>query len=148
MPNKINLITPPDNLYNNNFSLNLINTTDAEKEKISNYLGKQKDDREINLYAYTNESNPTWLLNRVNGEIKTYINLDNTSDISVQYTSYILSKSNVYYYTEDKNMKEVYSLISTNNVTGINNFLDITDSFFSSVSGGILASIALARSNS
>ena len=107
-----------------NFSLNLINTTDAEKEKISNYLSKQKDNREINLYAYTNESNPTWLLNRVNGEIKTYINLDNTSDISVQYTSYILSKSNVYYYTEDKNMKEVYSLISTNNVTGINNFLD------------------------
>jgi|TARA_R110000803_G_scaffold20150_4_gene52121 hypothetical protein len=124
MPNKINLITPPDNLYNNNFSLNLINTTDAEKEKISNYLSKQKDDREINLYAYTNESNPTWLLNKVNGEIKTYINLDNTSDISVQYTSYILSKSNVYYYTEDKNMKEVYSLISTNNVTDINNFLD------------------------
>ena len=124
MPNKINLITPPDNLYNHNFSLNLINTTDAEKEKISNYLGKQKDDREINLYAYTNENNPTWLLNKVNGEIKTYINLDNTSDISVQYTSYILSKSNVYYYTEDKNMKEVYSLISTNNVTDINNFLD------------------------
>lgn len=124
MPNKINLITPPDVLHNNNFSLNLINTTEEEKEKISSYLGMQKDDREINLFAYTNESNPSWLLNRTNGNINTYINLDNTSDISVQYKSYILSKSNVYYYTDDNNTKEIYSLISANYVTGIDNFLD------------------------
>ena len=124
MPNKINLITPPDTLHNKNFSINLINTTDDEKEKISLYLGKQEDDREINLYAYTNESNPGWLLNRINGKIPTYINLDNTSDISVKYTSYILSMSNVYYFTEDKNTKEIYSLISANYVTGLNNFLD------------------------
>jgi len=124
MPNKINLITPPDILHNKNFSLNLINTTDDEKEKISLYLGKQEDDREINLYAYTNENNPGWLLNRVNGNTNTYINLDNTADISVKYTSYIISMSNVYYFTENKNTKEVYSLISANYVTGINNFLD------------------------
>lgn len=54
MPNKINLITPPDNLHNNNFTLSVVNTTDEEKEKISNYLSKQQDDREINLFAYTN----------------------------------------------------------------------------------------------
>ena len=124
MPNKINLITPPDTLHNKNFSLNLINTTDDEKEKISLYLGKQEDNREINLYAYTNENNPSWLLSRINGNIPTYINLDNTSDISVKYTSYILSMSNVYYFTADKNTKETYSLISANYVTGLNNFLD------------------------
>jgi len=124
MPNKINLITPPDTLHNKNFSINLINTTDDEKEKISLYLGKQEDDREINLYAYTNESTPGRLLNRINGNIPTYINLDNTSDISVKYTSYILSMSNVYYFTADKNTKEIYSLISANYVTGLNNFLD------------------------
>jgi hypothetical protein len=116
MPNKINLITPPDTLHNKNFSINLINTTDDEKEKISLYLGKQEDDREINLYAYTNESNPGWLLNRINGNIPT--------DISVKYTSYILSMSNVYYFTADKNTKEIYSLISANYVAGLNNFLD------------------------
>jgi hypothetical protein len=124
MPNKINLITPPDTLHNKNFSLNLINTTDDEKEKISLYLGKQDDNREINLYAYTNENNPSWLLSRINGNIPTYINLDNTSDISVKYTSYILSMSNVYYFTADKNTKETYSLISANYVTGLSNFLD------------------------
>lgn len=124
MPNKINLITPPDTLHNKNFSLNLINTTDDEKEKISLYLGKQEDNREINLYAYTNENNPSWLLSRINGNIPTYINLDNTGDISVKYISYILSMSNVYYFTADKNTKETYSLISANYVTGLNNFLD------------------------
>ena len=124
MPNKINLITPPDNLHNNNFTLSVVNTTDEEKEKISNYLSKQQDEREINLFAYTNESNPTWLLYKVNGKINTYINLDNTVDISVQYISYMLSLSNVYYYTEDQNKKDMYSLISANSVTGIDNFLD------------------------
>lgn len=124
MPNKINLITPPDTLHNKNFSLNLINTTDAEKEKISSFLSIQGDDREINLYAYTNENNPSWLLNRVNGTISTYINLDNTTDISVKYTSYILSMSNVYYSTTDKNTKEIYSLISANYVTDLEQFLD------------------------
>jgi len=124
VPNKINLITPPDTLHNKNFSLNLINTTDEEKEKISSFLSVQADDREINLYAYTNESNPSWLLNRIDGKIPTYINLDNTIDISVKYTSYILSMSNIYYTTKDKNTKEIYSLISANYVTNIEKFLD------------------------
>jgi len=124
VPNKINLITPPDTLHNKNFSLNLINTTDEEKEKISSFLSVQADDREINLYAYTNESNPSWLLNRIDGKIPTYINLDNTTDISVKYTSYILSMSNIYYTTKDENTKEIYSLISANYVTNIEKFLD------------------------
>jgi len=124
VPNKINLITPPDTLHNKNFSLTLINTTDEEKEKISSFLSVQADDREINLYAYTNESNPSWLLNRIDGKIPTYINLDNTTDISVKYTSYILSMSNIYYTTKDKNTKEIYSLISANYVTNIEKFLD------------------------
>jgi len=124
MPNKINLITPPDHLYNNNFSFNLINTNDIEKEKVSLFLKKQEDNKEINLYAYSNENNPNWLLKTVNGKIPTYINLDNTTDISVKYISYILSMSNVYYYTNDKNNKEIYSLINVNFVDNINSFLD------------------------
>lgn len=124
MPNKINLITPPDHLYNNNFSFNLINTNDIEKEKVSLFLKKQEDNKEINLYAYSNENNPNWLLKTVNGKIPTYINLDNTTDISVKYISYILSMSNVFYYTNDKNNKEIYSLINVNFVDNVNSFLD------------------------
>ena len=124
MPLKINLVTPPDTLHNHNFSINLINTTDKEKELLSVYLGKQEDNREINIFAYTNEANPSWLLNRLDGKIPTYINLDNTSDISVKYKSYILSLSNVYFSTTDVNQKEIYSLISANHLPNIDTFLE------------------------
>ena len=124
MPNKINLITPPDTLHNKNYSLSLINISQEEKETCSIFLSRQKDEREINLYSYNNENNPTWLLNRVDGKINTYINLDNTHDISVKYTSYILSMSNVFYSTTDTNTKDIYSLINANYVTDIQQFLD------------------------
>jgi hypothetical protein len=125
VPNKINLITPPDNLHNNNFSISLINLNEKEKETVSIFLSRQNDDREINLYAYANDNNPVWLLNSVRWQdCPVYINLDNSSDISVKYISYMLSKSNVFYSTMDANTKETYSLINVNHIKDINDFLD------------------------
>lgn len=124
MPNKINLITPPDILHNKNFSLSLININDKEKETCSIFLSKQDDNKEINLYAYNNDKNPNWLLNSVRwNETPVYINLDNTIDISVNYTSYILSLSNVYYSTTDQNKSELYSLLNVNRVSDVQEFL-------------------------
>jgi hypothetical protein len=121
---KINLISPPDTLHNNNFSFNLINTTPEEQEKVSMFLAKEPTNEELNIFVYNNESNPSWLLNTVNGKNNSYINLDNTSDISVQYISYLLSLSGTYYTTNDKNSKEIFSLVNNNFVKNINEFLD------------------------
>ena len=124
MPNKINLITPPDVLHNKNFSISLININEKEKETCSIFLSKQDDNKEINLYAYNNDNNPNWLLNSVRwNETPVYINLDNTIDISVNYTSYILSLSNVYYSTTDQNKSELYSLLNVNKVSDVQEFL-------------------------
>jgi len=124
VPNKINLITPPDVLHNKNFSLSLININEKEKETCSIFLSKQDDNKEINLYAYNNDNNPNWLLNSVRwNETPVYINLDNTIDISVNYTSYILSLSNVYYSTTDQNKSELYSLLNVNKVSDVQEFL-------------------------
>lgn len=124
MPNKINLITPPDVLHNKNFSIGLININDKEKETCSIFLSEQDDNKEINLYAYNNDNNPNWLLNSVRwNETPVYINLDNTIDISVNYTSYILSLSNVYYSTTDQNKSELYSLLNVNKVSDVQEFL-------------------------
>lgn len=123
MPNKINLITPPDELHNNNFSINLININSEEQQTVSIFLGRQTDERDVNVYAYNNENNPSWLLNRINGKTYTYINLDNCTDTSVQYISYMLSMNNVYYATNDVNKKELYSLITTNYISNVNDFL-------------------------
>ena len=124
MSKKINLISPPDTLHNNNFSFNLINTTPEEQEKVSMFLAKEPTNEELNIFVYNNESNPSWLLNTVNGKNNSYINLDNTGDISVQYISYLLSLSGTYYTTNDKNSKEIFSLVNNNFVKNINEFLD------------------------
>lgn len=124
MSKKINLISPPDTLHNNNFSFNLINTTQEEQEKVSMFLAKEPTDEELNIFVYNNESNPTWLLNTVNGKNNSYINLDNTGDISVKYISYLLSLSGTYYTTSDKNSKEIFALVNNNFVKNINEFLD------------------------
>jgi hypothetical protein len=124
VPNKINLITPPDVLHNKNFSISLININDKEKETCSIFLSEQDDNKEINLYAYNNDNNPNWLLNSVRwNHTPVYINLDNTIDISVHYTSYILSLSNVYYSTTDQNKSELYSLLNVNKVSDVQEFL-------------------------
>ena len=120
---KINLISPPDRLHNNNLSVNVINATQEEKENLSHYLTKQELEKDLNIFVYSNESNPTWLLDTVNGKNNTYINLDNTNDISVKYTSYMLSLSNVYYSSTDKNTLETYSLINQNSVEDVLDFM-------------------------
>ena len=123
MSQKINLISPPDKLHNNNFTFNLVNTTPKEQEEVSMFLAKNGRSEEINVYVYNNEANPTWLLDIVDGKNNTYINLDNTGDISVKYTSYMLSKGNVYYSTSDKNSEEIYGIINKNLVTDVETFL-------------------------
>lgn len=124
MTKKINLISPPDTLHNNNFSFNIVNTTPEEQESVSMFMAKDAREEELNIFVYNNESNPTWLLNTVNGKNSTYINLDNTHDISVKYVSYLLSLSGTYYSTNDKNSKEIFSLVNNNFVKNINEFLD------------------------
>ncbi len=123
MSQKINLISPPDKLHNSNFTFNLVNTTQKEQEEVSMFLAKNGRSEEINVYVYNNEANPTWLLDVVDGKNNTYINLDNTGDISVKYTSYMLSKGNVYYSTKDKNSEEIYGIINKNLVTDVSTFL-------------------------
>lgn len=121
---KISLISPPDKLHNNSLAINVINATQEEKENLSHYLTKQELEKDLNIFVYSNESNPTWLLDVVNGKNSTYINLDNTVDISVNYTSYMLSLSNVYYSSTNKNTLEAYSLINQNAVEDVLDFME------------------------
>ena len=88
------------------------------------WLAKNGRDEEINVHVYNNETMPSWVLNVVNGKNPVFINLDNTSDVSVHYTSYILSMGRSYYFTEDKNSKAIYELINNNHTKDITSFMD------------------------
>jgi len=124
MPSKINLISPPDQIFNNVNSLNLINLSDKQKEDVSHYLAKQTDHNELNLFVYSNENNPLWLLNTVNGRFPTLINIDNSSDLSVYYMSYLCSINSVFYFTDNSNTKDTYGLINPNFIESVQEFFD------------------------
>jgi hypothetical protein len=114
---KLYLITPPDYYYNQAFSVLLINTTPEEKEIIQDWLAK--NDKEIVLYLYDNLDDISWLIN-VLKQVKTaYINVDNATDISYHYISYLVSHINITWYSE----KIDFSVINKDRVRNINEYM-------------------------
>ena len=121
---KITLITPPDIFENDSLSLLFMNVTEQEQDLASEWLGKAETDREINIYYYQGETNPEWLLFAVNRVEGVYINADTESDISKWLMSFLLSKNNTWYKTDNANLKALFSFINQKNVPDITKFLE------------------------
>jgi hypothetical protein len=121
---KITLITAPDFYENSNTSILFVNISDTEQENISRWLGNKKLDIDLNLYVYNDEINVSWLLYALNVCKLKYINIDNTGTISKALTGYILTKNNVYYKTQDINLKEIFKYINNNAVDEVDQFLE------------------------
>jgi hypothetical protein len=79
---------------------------------------------DLNLYAYTNEANPVWFLYALNRCEYKYINIDSVNLITQALAGYALSKSNVYYRTDNTNLAAVYSHINSNRVNQVEDFLE------------------------
>ena len=91
---------------------------------MNSFSSKNNKGEDIDIYVYNNENNLLWLLDVINRKNYTYLNLDNLQDNVVQYTSYIVSLPNVYYYTKDLKTKAIYDLISTNLVESFDKFIE------------------------
>lgn len=124
MNGKITLITPPDFFENSNLSILFFNLTENEQEEISKWFSKKDINQNLNIYLYSNENNLEWLLYALNRCDYKFINLENLNFISHWYSSYILSKSNVYYRCEDINLSSLFKYINQNKVNDINQFLE------------------------
>ena len=124
MSNKITLITPPDFFENGNHSILFIGMTDDEQRNASHWLGQRESLPETNLYVYQGEPNISWLFYAANRANLTYVNIDANSAIIGCMASYILSKPNVYYTTQDQNLKELMSHINNCYVDNIETFLE------------------------
>lgn len=124
MTGKITLVSPPDVYVNNNFSFILINTTEEQQEKVSNWFASKNLDKEVTIYFYNNESNLQWLVTASAVSKYKFINLSNTRDNSQFLSSFILSSENCYYSLDDDNMFEIFRLVNTSRITDIENFLD------------------------
>ena len=126
MTAKITLITPPDIFENSNNSVLLMNPTDQDQDSASAWLSQNLNEGNINFYYYQGEPEIPWLLHALNVSKSVYFNLDDLPDVSTVMMSYVLSKSNVYYKTNNPNIHAIVSYINSNRVDSIEQFLERT----------------------
>jgi hypothetical protein len=123
MKNRVTLVTPPDTFENANKSILVIDLSEKEQDDLSKWLGECQDEFDLNIYFYQGEPDIPWLLHAVARADYVYLNLDNYSDIGHLLCSYILSKTNVWYTSGDKNLVSLYTHINQRYVNNVDEFL-------------------------
>jgi hypothetical protein len=123
MENKLTLITPPDFYENNNQSILFLSISDTEQEAVSVYLKDNTIPEDLNLYTYQGENNIEWLLYALARSDTKYINLDSEDGITNVMASYIISRPNVFWHTENADLKLVLEHISNGYVNSVEDFL-------------------------
>lgn len=123
MTTKITLITPPDIFQNNQESVMLIDVTEQEQDEITLWLNENTTEQ-FNVYFYQGEQNVPWFLHSLACSAYKYINLANLSPTTSYLVGYVLAKNNVFYYTDNINVSELYSHINMNRVKNITEFLE------------------------
>ena len=95
----------------------LINPTADEKNLVQEWF--KDNDVDMTLYVYNNDNDISWLLNVASTSDSIYFNVDNTSDISYNYISYLIANPKVTY----KSQQLEYSLINQNRTYDINEYI-------------------------
>lgn len=110
---KINLITPPDSLFNLNTGYLLIKPSTNLKVQFQTILSSIPD--ELNVYVYdTDEVDISWMLNAANNVDIIIIDIDNCDPITKNFVSMLLANSNAFYITDDEITP--WGLISRNRI--------------------------------
>ena len=98
---KINLITPPDCLFNSNIGYLLVKPSTKLKVQFQTILSVI--DEEINVYVYDNDQiDIAWMLNAANNTDIIIIDIDNCDPITKNFVSVLLANANAFYMTEDE----------------------------------------------
>lgn len=110
---KINLITPPDKLFNLNPGYLLIKPSTKVKMQFQQILSRIDDD--INVYIYdTDETNIEWMLSVSQQADVIIIDIDNCDIITRSFISFLLAQPNTHYLTNDE--VTPWQLISRNRI--------------------------------
>ena len=110
---KINVITPPDKLFNLNISYLLVNPSMYVKQQFQSILSKSVDDLNIFIYEQ-DESDIGWLLSVSQQVDMIIIDIDFCNEITRQFVTFMLAQPNTYYITNDEVIP--YNLISKNRI--------------------------------
>lgn len=110
---KINVITPPDKLFNQNPSILLVKPTNEVKEAFQKYICQILE--EINVFVFDeNETDMDWLLS-VHGYVDiSIIDIDNCDIITRSFVTFMISQPDTYYITKDE--LTPYGLISKSRI--------------------------------
>lgn len=115
MTHKINIITPPDKLFNNNYDFLLIFPSKELKNEFHNLL--QGWDSPLNIYIYElddQQENLDWLLSVAHIADTVIFDIDHSPNRIKEIASYIVANTNTYWLTNSAN--PVYNNISINRI--------------------------------
>ena len=122
----LNLITPPDKLFNNNKSFLLMNPSDIVKEQF-NEMAKQLGEN-LNVYLFDAETPDVgWLLDVVNQVDTIILDVDNTRNEYQWLIGYLLSFDKTFYLTKAEEMS--YNVINTRRIYDVRQIAEENQSF-------------------
>ena len=110
---KLNLITPPDKLFNQNINYLLIKPSTDIKIQFQQILSQLIDD--INVFIFDEkESDMDWMLSLAHQCDAVIIDIDNCDPVTKNFVSYLLSMPYCHYITTDE--LTPWNLISKNRI--------------------------------
>lgn len=110
---KINLITPPDKLFNLNMSYLLVKPSVHVKQQFQTILSHSPE--ELNVFIFDQEETDiSWLLSVAMQVDITIIDVDNCDPMTKQFITFLLAQPNTHYITNDE--LTPYGLISKNRI--------------------------------
>jgi hypothetical protein len=118
---KINLITPPDRLFNLNVGYLLVKPSTKVKMQFQQILSQLGDD--INVYVFDDdETDIEWMLSICQQADVIIVDVDNCDPTTKLFVSVMLSQPNTFYMTNDE--LTPWKLISRNRIYNLDWILD------------------------
>lgn len=118
---KINLITPPDKLFNLNLSYLLVKPSLTVKQQFQTILSRSLDD--LNVFMYDEqETDIAWMLSVAQQADVIIIDIDNCDQITKSFVTLMLAQPNAHYITKDETTP--YNLISKNRIWNLDQIVE------------------------
>lgn len=118
---KINLITPPDNLFNFNPGYLIVKPSPALKLQVKNLFRDSEED--INVFVFDeDDTDLQWLLACSRSSDIIIIDIDHCDEMTKNFISFMLIHPRAFYITNDDDSP--WSLISKNRIFHITDIID------------------------
>lgn len=118
---KINLITPPDKLFNLNLSYLLVKPSVHVKQQFQSILSHSPE--ELNVFIFDqDETDISWLLSVSQQADIIIVDIDNCDPVTIKFVTFLLAQPNTHYITNDE--LTPYGLISKNRIYNLDWIVD------------------------